>query len=130
MTHDNKQFMDMAYEIETLKEEVANERLLRNAAYTERNALVSALAHLFPAGTKKDNNEHWDDDWRNVVYIDTPAGQLSWHYHDSDAKLFADLPRYWSEYDGHSTPEKYKRLAKLAVIPLLVAVTKGGTGGK
>jgi hypothetical protein len=130
MTHDNKQFMDMSFEIETLKEEVANERLLRNGAYTERNALVSALAHLFPAGTKKDDQKDWDDDWRNVVYIDTPAGQLSWHYHDSDAKLFADLPRYWSEYDGHSTPEKYKRLAKLAVIPLLVAVTKGGTGGK
>lgn len=120
--------MDMAYEIEVLKDEVVRLTLDKTSAYNERNCVVAALAHLFPAGIRKTTIEGWDPEWHNCVFIDTPAGQLSWHYHDSEAPAFADLPRYWSQWDGHSTPEKYRRLAKLSRLPLLVAVTKGGTG--
>jgi hypothetical protein len=41
--------------------------------------------------------------------IDTPEGQMSWHYHDEDAHLFAGLPPYEKPWDGHSTLEKYLR---------------------
>lgn len=34
-----------------------------------------------------------------VVYIELPAGQTSWH-----------LPQHWRPWDGHSTPEKYRRI--------------------
>ncbi|MEA5366068.1 hypothetical protein VA596_41530 [Amycolatopsis sp., V23-08] len=34
-----------------------------------------------------------------VVYIELPAGQVSWH-----------MPAYGGEYDGHTTPEKYQRI--------------------
>jgi len=34
-----------------------------------------------------------------VVYIELPTGQVSWH-----------MPAHSEKYDGHSTPEKYKRI--------------------
>ena len=86
---------------------------LINAAYSERNKLVAYLARQFPSGTYRTAIEGWDPEWHGCVYIDTPAGQLSWHYHDNDAHLFADLPTYEKPYDGHTTEEKYERLALL-----------------
>ncbi len=118
MTKQDTQFMDMAFEIEKLKDEVAS-------VYNERNCLVAALAHLFPAGTNKTVIEGWDKEWHNCVYIDTPAGQMSWHYHDAEHAAFDDLPKYWGEWDGHTTAEKYERLAKLKEMDIMTAVTKG-----
>lgn len=80
-------------------------------AYTERNRLVAVLARLWPAGIKRTDIPGWDAEWHNCVYIDLPTGQVSWHYHDRDAHLFADLPAYSGEWDGHTTEEKYRRLA-------------------
>jgi hypothetical protein len=85
----------------------------KDAAYRERNRLVAYLARLFPAGTKRTDIPGWEPEWQGCVYIDTPEGQMSWHYHDSDAHLFAWLPPYGGEYDGHTTEEKYKRLWRL-----------------
>lgn len=94
----------------------------RDAAYTERNRLVAALARLLPA-TDSDSYawlaEHdpddagWDPEWRTIVFIQGPTGQLSWHLHDSDVALFNGLPRGNNQWDGHSTPEKYERVARL-----------------
>ncbi len=123
------QFMDHAFEIETLNAQLAQAIDDKNSAYNERNMMVSALAHLFPSGIATTNIPNWDDEWHNCVYIDTPAGQLSWHYHDLEAMLFADLPPYWGKWDGHDTPEKYARLARLRELDILTAVTKGGRRG-
>lgn len=84
-----------------------------NNAYTERNRLVAFLAHLFPSGLKRTDIPGWDAEWHGCVYIDLPTGQASWHYHDNDAHLFAGLPPYAGEWDGHTTDEKYARLATL-----------------
>jgi hypothetical protein len=84
-----------------------------DAAYHERNQVVAALARCFPSGVKKTAIEGWDTAWHNCVYIDLPTGQASWHYHDDDTALFEDLPPYKGVWDGHSTPEKYERLARL-----------------
>lgn len=78
--------------------------------YTERNKVVALLARIYPSGIGKTAIEGWAPEWHNVVYIDTPAGQMSWHYHDRDAYLFAGLPFYEKAWDGHTTPEKYQRL--------------------
>jgi hypothetical protein len=83
VTKDNDpKFMDMAFEIEALKAELAGTQRMMNGAYSERNMLVAALAHLFPAGVKSTDIPGWDAEWHNCVFIDTPAGQMSWHYHD------------------------------------------------
>jgi hypothetical protein len=85
--------------------------LRKDAAYTERNNLVALLSKLFPAGNKRTAIEGWSEDWHGCVYIDLPTGQASWHYHDSQAYLFDHLPEYPGEWDGHTTAEKYARIA-------------------
>jgi hypothetical protein len=83
----------------------------KDAAYLERNQVVAALAKCFPSGVAKTAIEGWSEDWHNCVYVDLPTGQASWHFHDSHAHLFADLPWYGGFWDGHTTDEKYARLA-------------------
>lgn len=84
-------------------------------AYFERNQLVALLARLFPSGIKKTTIEGWDPEWHNCVYIDLPTGQASWHYHDRETNLFCGLPPYEGEWDGHTTEEKYERIASIWV---------------
>ena len=83
-----------------------------DAVYAERNRLVAALAHLF-------SNAAWrglDPEapgW-TVVYIELPGGQVSWHIPDAEMEQFPALAlRDPSNWDGHDTPEKYRRLAAL-----------------
>lgn len=89
----------------------------KNKAYNERNQLVAALSKLFPSwlGMHDITDTTWDMEWSNIVYINAPTGQLSWHLHDDDMKYFKHLK--FDEnigWDGHTTQEKYERLAKLA----------------
>jgi hypothetical protein len=90
-----------------------NEQAVIDQAYSERNQLVSLLATLYPSGIKRTAIEGWDPAWHNCVYIDLPNGQASWHYHDREAHLFTHLPAYAGEWDGHTTEEKYRRIAEL-----------------
>lgn len=85
----------------------------KDAAYLERNQVVAALAKAFPSGVARTAIEGWSEDWHGCVYIDLPTGQASWHFHDSQAYLFDGLPPYTGAWDGHSTEEKYRRLAAL-----------------
>lgn len=89
----------------------------KNGAYSERNKLVAALSKFFPASIEKHVGENWDDDWRNVIFIDLPTGQASWHIHDSELFMFTHLKSSGRTWDGHSTDEKYHRLAALAPAP-------------
>lgn len=87
-------------------------------AYRERTKVVAALASMalatgFTVGIKPTAIPGWDADWHGCVWIETPWGQMSWHYHDSDAWMFQSLPDYKGEWDGHSTQEKYWRLWRL-----------------
>ena len=81
--------------------------------YRERAHLVAHLAsQYFSAIAYNDPNE---PDWP-VIYIQTPAGQLSWHLSPDDLDLFDHVIRVTPEsitWDGHTTEEKYRRLAKL-----------------
>jgi len=86
-----------------------------DAAYLERNQVVAALAKAFPSGIARTAIEGWSEDWHGVVYVDVPTGQCSWHFHDSQAYLFDGLPPYAGQWDGHTTEEKYARLAALQV---------------
>lgn len=85
----------------------------KDAAYLERNQVVAALAKCFPSGVAKTAIEGWSEDWHGCVYINLPTGQVSWHFHDSQAYLFKGLPAYSGKWDGHDTDEKYRRVAAL-----------------
>ena len=90
----------------------------KDAAYLERNHLVAALAKCFPSGTARTAIEGWHEEWHGCVYIDLPTGQVSWHYHDSHAYLFAELSPYQRSWDGHTTDEKYRRVDQLQPMDL------------
>jgi len=87
----------------------------KDAAYLERNHCVALIARMalacgWRAGTARTAIEGWSEDWHGCVYVHLPTGQVSWHYHDSQAHLFAGLPAYTFGWDGHDTPEKYRRV--------------------
>ena len=65
----------------------------KNSAYKERDMLVCALTKLFPAYLARHSEEDkdWEDDWRWIVYIDLPTGQVSWHIHDTERDMFNHL---------------------------------------
>ncbi len=91
----------------------------KDAAYHERNQLVALLAALWPSSLERhpDSDTTWEDDWRWIVFIDTPAGQMSWHIHDSELPLFRHVPRGKGVvWDGHTTEEKYWRVRMLSAI--------------
>lgn len=90
----------------------------KDAAYAERDkclVLVALMAQRL--GLKVGIGKHidkpgetWDDDWRNILFIDLPVGQVSWHIHDSEAPMFYFVGAYDGEWDGHTTEEKYQRV--------------------
>ncbi len=101
--------------IAELEAQLAAMEARKDGAYEERNRVVAALAKVFPSGICRTDIPGWSDDWHGCVRIDLPTGQVSWHFHDTHAHLFAELPAYAGEWDGHDTPEKYRRLAALAI---------------
>ena len=109
----------------------------KDGAYRERDlcvALLAALTSLMEKGERSEGatvvtwtawlgkhdpaDTSWDPEWTNIVFLETPTGQMSWHIHDDELKLFFHLPRPTFEpghrrRDGHSTEEKYERLRRL-----------------
>jgi hypothetical protein len=80
--------------------------------YEERNTVVLAFAHMaelmgWTVGKAADPDE---PEWP-VLLIDTPAGQVSWHFQKDEMPLA--MPDYPGAWDGHDTPEKYRRLDRL-----------------
>lgn len=80
--------------------------------YRERAALVAHLAAIYPAAIAY--NDPAEPDWP-VIYVTTPHGQLSWHLSEKDGDLFPHVPLIEGDaaptWDGHTTAEKYERLA-------------------
>ena len=84
----------------------------RDGAYRERNAVVAALFRV--GGYEVSVMPAPDADGWWIVYAKTPQGQVSWHVSPVDIRLFDGFPRRDAEWDGHTTDEKYERLAALA----------------
>ncbi|RSN12827.1 hypothetical protein DMB42_11660 [Nonomuraea sp. WAC 01424] len=86
--------------------------------YSERARLIAYLAVEYDSVIAY--NDPNEPDWP-VIYIDTPRGQLSWHLSPDDLHLFPHVPvagRHVPidrapQWDGHTTSEKYGRLAAL-----------------
>lgn len=89
----------------------------RRELYRERAMLIAALARHYP-GAVMSRNDNREPDWW-VIYIETPAGQLSWYIHGDDFELFPWVPVVEPDevtWDGHSTEVKHERLRSLAGI--------------
>ncbi len=112
--------------IEALQTKIAELTKQKDSIYcAERNALLVPLAKALIAlgydaglGKHDPNDASWDEDWRNIVYIEFPGKlggmdlpvQASWHIHDSELEMFSFLPVYKGSWDGHTTEEKYQRI--------------------
>ncbi|MEJ1472138.1 MAG: hypothetical protein RPU59_13890 [Candidatus Sedimenticola sp. (ex Thyasira tokunagai)] len=91
-----------------------------DSAYLERNRSIALLAKMamalgLTAGVGQDNNEDWSPEWRNVVYIDLPTGQVSWHFHEREKYLFEALPTYTGKWDGTWHDEKHSRMEIVSI---------------
>ena len=110
---------DGAQSIRSLTHQRDQYRQRKDNAYTERNCVVALLSRMALAmgwragiGTHEVKpGEDWEPEWMSIVCIDLPTGQASWHIHDSHVALFDGLPRYDGRWDGHDTPEKYRRVS-------------------
>lgn len=90
------------------------EKAALNAVYAERNALVCALSKVWPSHLAlHPDDPEWERDWMHIVCIHAPCGQLTWHIHDSEVPQYEHLEIKPADWDGHSTEEKYRRLAAL-----------------
>lgn len=101
--------------IARLEEEIGRMREAKDSAYTERNSVVAFLSSIYPSHlcVHDPNDTDLEDEWRTIVCIHSPCGQLTWHLHDNHVPLFDHLEMDHSHWDGHSTEEKYRRLAEL-----------------
>jgi hypothetical protein len=82
--------------------------------YRERAHLVAHLAAVYPSVIVFDGDPGAPG-WA-LIYVDSPAGQLSWHLSGDDLDLFPHVERAATDavaWDGHSTEVKYRRLDNL-----------------
>lgn len=111
---EHKYIAKVSAERDRLAAELAEAKAGEDQAYAERAHLVAALACLFPSGIRRTSIEGWKPAWHGCVYIDLPSGQISYHYHDSQAHLFEMFPPYEKPYDNHDKQIVHHRLAELA----------------
>jgi hypothetical protein len=82
----------------------------KDNAYWERGQLVAYLSRQFDSHII---NASGHDSWP-IVCIHSPKGQLSWHIPSSELQYYVGLPvGRKSDWDGHTTEEKYARLWEL-----------------
>jgi hypothetical protein len=126
----------ISMDMEELENKIDRLENVKNGAYRERNQLVALLAALaldkghssisWGAWLGKHvvkEGEDWEKDWMNIVFIETPSGQLSWHIHDSELELFKGIPvatERSPKWDGHTTEEKYRRIRDLFTVYVAV----------
>lgn len=85
---------------------------------TQRNLLVGLLAAIYPAKLARTNIEGWDPQWHWCVYVETPAGQVSFHIHDEQFMEFGHVPVVDDEvWDGHDDATKWLRIRSLTCNP-------------
>lgn len=105
-----------------LYENYIAEKEAKDRAYAERDQLVCAISKVFPSWLERhpDSDATWENDWRWIVFVQMPTGQGSWHIHDSELGWFDHLERRdGNSWDGHTTTEKYARLARMEAIQCL-----------
>lgn len=102
-----------ANHVDAVLEALREQLVAIDGVYRERARLVSFLTYLYPSAWMADPH---NPGWR-VVYVYSPAGQLSWHIAPKDWDLFSHLPQCpGMPWDGHTTDEKYERVRRLPAL--------------
>lgn len=111
-------------ERDRLTAELAEMEQRKDAAYEERNRVVTVLSKLWPSHWcwHPEDDAEWSADWRTIICIHSPVGQLTWHIHLSQQHLFAHLPKGENHWDGHTTEQKYQRLESFTAESSLLAL--------
>lgn len=116
---DHTEFMDPDEQVEYLHAQLADVRRAAEArvraAYRDRAQVLAVLAAIYPAVIARNDPEQ---PTYPVLYLDTLAGQLSWHIAPEDMPLFARVPIVYmhdarARWDGHTTEQKDARMAQL-----------------
>jgi hypothetical protein len=121
-TRVTQKLLDQQGEIIDLKAE-------RDGAYRERAQLLAWLAALNPA-VLAPAPDVTEDGWQ-ILYLNPPAGgQMTWHIAPRDAELLDHVEQVSidderAQWDGHSTAEKYQRMANLIRLLSNAAVMTG-----
>ena len=114
----SRNIAELEAEVERLRKRCEALESAKNSAYAERDQCVALIARMaFAMGLyvrrkfHPESDTEWEGDWRNIVMVCLPTGQATWHFHDSEAHLLEGIP--WGgleDWDGHDTPEKYRRV--------------------
>jgi hypothetical protein len=94
---------------------MSTDKSSKDLAYWERNQLVCYLSKIFYSWIEKHDKSDidWENDYRNIVFIQLPENLASWHIHDSEKIYFPHLRvRQGNSWDGKSMNEKYEALIK------------------
>jgi hypothetical protein len=80
--------------------------------YTERAHLLAVLSRIYPAHLFVPSDK--EEGFSYALCIHFPWGQGTWHLDDADTfGLFQPLlPAKPSDYDGHTTTQKYTAMAR------------------
>jgi len=89
------------------------DNVLRIAGHERAIALqalaASALLLGYPISLGIDPKS-LDPRWANLLFIELPTGQVSWHIHREDLMLFENLPQNQIVWDGHTREERDERI--------------------
>jgi hypothetical protein len=86
----------------------------KDTAYAERDKCLVLMALLaqrigLKVGMGIDPKADGPE-WASVLFIDLPAGQVSWQIHFGETHWFYFVGAYDGEWDEHTTEEKYRRV--------------------
>ena len=85
----------------------------KDLAYWERNQLVLYLSKIFPSWVEHHpkEDENWDKDWKNIIFIQFPEGLFSWHIYIEEMSYFEHLNfRKCNSWNGETLEQKYEML--------------------
>jgi hypothetical protein len=86
----------------------------KDTAYAERDKCLVLMALLaqrigLKVGMGIDPKADGPE-WASVLFVDLPAGQVSWHIHFGETHWFYFVGAYDGKWDEHTTDEKYRRV--------------------
>jgi hypothetical protein len=108
---------EASHALQQLYAEISSDEHLRGGTHMERNHLVVLVAHManllgWNAGVGVHEGDAIEG-FTEVVRIDTPVGQLSWHIHDTQRGWLEQLPPYEGRWDGTTSEKKYALIRSL-----------------
>ena len=74
----------------------------------EKLRLVALLSRVWPSHLSQTAGK--DANWKHVVCVHSPAGQLAWKLTDDELPLFAHLKLTANDWDGHRADDKVARI--------------------